>query len=552
MKKIQITKKAAAQAAVAGGAAAIIILLGVSQRTSIGQTYQRVSVNGNAIGCVSERVDMDDVIKEARRELSNETGERISCEIDWNAESSRELFSGLLSEDELKEAVKGILREEGAQGKTRVYTVAIEEYRANFTSLTDVEIFLNKVKAPLDGENAYETIIYVSDSHISGILNAELAKSGTESEITQDEAAGEDDAAKEAAGDISVNGGIAGVSAEFSGAGEKAAVSADGVLAGATAELSDAMAYAFANPKDNGYENGILGMEFIESVEVFENYVDADRISDIDTQVAEVTKEKESNKIYVVEPGDCLSVIAMDHDTTVSSIVALNGFENSDVMIRDGQELIIAVPEPDLKIRLTVGEVYEEDYTADPVIMENDSWYTTKEVVHQEGTTGHRERNDVVVYENGVETNRTLLHENIMVESQAAVIERGTIIPPTYIKPISGGRYTSGFGRRWGRMHKGVDWACPVGTTVYASCGGTVIQASYNGGYGNNVVIQHPDGRMTRYAHNSKLLVHVGQHVEQGEPIALSGNTGRSTGPHVHFEIYINGSAVDPLKYISY
>lgn len=552
MKKIQITKKAAAQAAVAGGAAAIIILLGVSQRTSIGQTYQRVSVNGNAIGCVSERVDMDDVIKEARRELSNETGERISCEIDWNAESSRELFSGLLSEDELKEAVKGILREEGAQGKTRVYTVAIEEYRANFTSLTDVEIFLNKVKAPLDGENAYEAIIYASDSHISGILNAELAKSGTESEITQDEAAGEDDAAKEAAGDISVNGGIAGVSAEFSGAGEKAAVSADGVLAGATAELSDAMAYAFANPKDNGYENGILGMEFIESVEVFENYVDADRISDIDTQVAEVTKEKESNKIYVVEPGDCLSVIAMDHDTTVSSIVALNGFENSDVMIRDGQELIIAVPEPDLKIRLTVGEVYEEDYTADPVIMENDSWYTTKEVVHQEGTTGHRERNDVVVYENGVETNRTLLHENIMVESQAAVIERGTIIPPTYIKPISGGRYTSGFGRRWGRMHKGVDWACPVGTTVYASCGGTVIQASYNGGYGNNVVIQHPDGRMTRYAHNSKLLVHVGQHVEQGEPIALSGNTGRSTGPHVHFEIYINGSAVDPLKYISY
>ncbi len=552
MKKIQITKKAAAQAAVAGGAAAIIILLGVSQKTAIGQTYQRVSVNGNAIGCVSERVDMDYVIKEARRELSNETGERISCEIDWNAESSRELFSGLLSEDELKEAVKGILREEGAQGKTRVYTVAIEEYRANFTSLTDVETFLNKVKAPLDGENAYEAIIYASDSHISGILNAELAKSGTESEITQDEAAGEDDAAKEAAGDISVNGGIAGVSAEFSGAGEEAFVAADGVLAGATAELSDAMAYAFANPKDNGYENGILGMEFIESVEVFENYVDADRISDIDTQVAEVTKEKESNKIYVVEPGDCLSVIAMDHDTTVSSIVALNGFENSDVMIRDGQELIIAVPEPDLKIRLTVGEVYEEDYTADPVIMENDSWYTTKEVVHQEGTTGHRERNDVVVYENGVETNRTLLHENIMVESQAAVIERGTIIPPTYIKPISGGRYTSGFGRRWGRMHKGVDWACPVGTTVYASCGGTVIQASYNGGYGNNVVIQHPDGRMTRYAHNSKLLVHVGQHVEQGEPIALSGNTGRSTGPHVHFEIYINGSAVDPLKYISY
>ena len=156
-----------------------------------------------------------------------------------------------------------------------------------------------------------------------------------------------------------------------------------------------------------------------------------------------------------------------------------------------------------------------------------------------------------MVYENGVETSREMIHQNVMVASQAAVIERGTIIPPTYIKPISGGRYTSGFGRRWGRMHKGVDWACPIGTTVYTSCAGTVISASYNGGYGNNVVISHADGRLTRYAHNSKLLVKAGQHVEQGEPIALSGSTGRSTGPHVHFEIYINGSAVDPLKYIS-
>ena len=85
---------------------------------------------------------------------------------------------------------------------------------------------------------------------------------------------------------------------------------------------------------------------------------------------------------------------------------------------------------------------------------------------------------------------------------------------------------------------------------MYASSAGTVIQASYNGGYGNNVVISHPDGRLTRYAHNSKLLVRVGQTVKQGEAIALSGNTGRSTGPHVHFEIYINGAAANPLKYI--
>lgn len=304
-----------------------------------------------------------------------------------------------------------------------------------------------------------------------------------------------------------------------------------------------------AGAPESGYRTGILDMEFVETVEVYENYVNEDELSDMEEELVEVTKEKESNKIYVVESGDCLSVIAMDHDTTVSSIVALNQLANADA-IREGQELIIAVPEPDLKIRLTLGEVYEEDYTMEPVIRENDSWYTNQEVVRQEGTTGHRERNDVVVYENGLEISREMVAQNVMTESLPAIIEKGTIIPPTYIKPLAGGRYTSGFGRRWGRLHKGVDWACPTGTTVYASSAGTVIQASYNGGYGNNVVISHPDGRLTRYAHNSKLLVRVGQTVKQGEAIALSGNTGRSTGPHVHFEIYINGAAVNPLKYI--
>ena len=79
-----------------------------------------------------------------------------------------------------------------------------------------------------------------------------------------------------------------------------------------------------------------------------------------------------------MESGDCLSVIAMDHDTTVSSIVALNGLDSADAMIRDGQELIIAVPEPDLQLRVTKGEVYEEDYMEEPIIIDNDSWYTTK------------------------------------------------------------------------------------------------------------------------------------------------------------------------------
>lgn len=518
MQKITFTKKAIVQAAVVGTASLLVLLLGVTQKVGIGQAYQSVNINGMLVGYTEKNVDVKRVLLDVRRTLASGSSERLCMDYEWETQIVRKPFERLLSEDELKAALQETLEGAVLRNKERVYTVAIDGYRGNFSSLEDVKTFLNKVKAPLDDLGEYEALIETYDSHFSGILRARLSEISPEISAENTEIIPEDSAAQK-------------------------------VLAGVNGAVTYAMQYAFANPEDGSYDTGVLDMEFVENVEVYENYVDAAELSDIEEEVAEVTKEKESNKIYVVESGDCLSVIAMDHDTTVSSIVALNGLTNADA-IRDGQELIIAVPEPDLKIRLTVGEVYQEDYTADPTIIDNDSWYTTREVVHDEGTTGHRERNDIVVYENGMEISRDLVHENIMTVSTPAVIERGTIIPPTYVKPISGGRYTSGYGYRWGRLHKGVDWACPVGTTVYASCGGTVIQASYNGGYGNNVVISHPDGRLTRYAHNSKLLVHVGQKVEQGEAIALSGNTGRSTGPHVHFEIYINGTAVNPLKYI--
>ncbi len=159
---------------------------------------------------------------------------------------------------------------------------------------------------------------------------------------------------------------------------------ADQVSAGANGAFTYQMEYAMANPRDDSYETGTIGMEFIERVEVYEKYISGDALSDVETQVEEVTKEKETNKIYVVESGDVLSVIAMDHDTTVANIMALNGFDNAEVRIYPGQEIIIAVPEPDLSLRIKKGEVYEEDYNAEPTIIKmmngirQNRWYTRK------------------------------------------------------------------------------------------------------------------------------------------------------------------------------
>ena len=101
------------------------------------------------------------------------------------------------------------------------------------------------------------------------------------------------------------------------------------------------------------------------------------------------------------------------------------------------------------------------------------------------------------------------------------------------------------------RGHSGMDLAVPTGTSVRASCGGTVVSAGWMGSYGYCVTLSHPDGRQTRYAHLSKILVSPGQKVDQNQTIARSGSTGRSTGPHVHFEIIIGGQRVNPLQYLN-
>ncbi len=111
-------------------------------------------------------------------------------------------------------------------------------------------------------------------------------------------------------------------------------------------------------------------------------------------------------------------------------------------------------------------------------------------------------------------------------------------------------RYTSGFGRRWGRMHEGIDMAGPVGTPIHVTGDGVVTFAGRNGAYGNLIKIRHELGTETRYAHLSRIHVKVGDRVSQGDRIGDMGNTGRSTGPHLHYEVRMNGRAVDPMSFI--
>jgi murein DD-endopeptidase MepM/ murein hydrolase activator NlpD len=111
-------------------------------------------------------------------------------------------------------------------------------------------------------------------------------------------------------------------------------------------------------------------------------------------------------------------------------------------------------------------------------------------------------------------------------------------------------RFTSGFGMRWGRMHSGSDFAGPHGTPIYATADGVVTHAGWSSGYGRLIKIKHAHGIETRYAHLAKFRVNVGQRVSRGERIGDMGNSGRSTGTHLHYEVRINGKAVNPMNFI--
>ncbi len=160
-----------------------------------------------------------------------------------------------------------------------------------------------------------------------------------------------------------------------------------------------------------------------------------------------------------------------------------------------------------------------------------------------------------------VRTDRQALEEHVdsLEREQAAVLARlrggsGVAGPirqgsGQLIWPASGS-ISSGFGMRWGRLHAGIDIPLPEGTGLRAAASGTVAIAGWVGGYGNYTCIQHGGGLSTCYGHQSSITVSAGQSVSQGEVIGAVGSTGSSTGPHLHFETRVNGSAVDPMGYL--
>lgn len=175
-------------------------------------------------------------------------------------------------------------------------------------------------------------------------------------------------------------------------------------------------------------------------------------------------------------------------------------------------------------------------------------------VTKQKGKSGLKEVDKVITMENGtVKSSKdgAVRVINKPIDKVVAIGTKNPILAGVAFlsKPTRGG-ITSYFGSRWGKLHKGIDIGAPYGSPIYAAMDGTVESASWENGYGNLVKISHGSGIETLYGHTSRMVVKAGQKVKRGQLIAYVGSTGHSTGPHLHFEVRLNGTAVNPAKYI--
>lgn len=484
--------------------------------------YFTVRLNGVEVGNLGSTQRLDEMLAEARRQVVAETGSKELVFIDTKLETvgSEKIWAAVDKEDTVIENMVKVMKDSMRETLHRSYTVKINETSVNLGSYDEVHELLQQALAPYDTQNQYQVDLELDSDREVNVLEAVI--------LSREEAQTEDEPFNTAAG--------------------------------IEADLEEM--FASVEPvKEKDFEDynaGLTEIDYAEKIEVVEAYLLEDELNTVEEAVNLVTKEQETQVIYKVVAGDTLSQICLTNNIPMDELIAINdALEDENTMIRVDQELVITVPEPELSIIWKQEQVYTEDYEAEVQYIPNDNWYTTQKETRQEPSAGRRKVAAVVEYKNGQEIGREILKEEVYAEAVPKIVERGTKIPPTYVKPIAGGRLSSGFGARSAPTkgastnHKGVDWAVPIGTTVVASNAGTVAYAGWASGYGYAVYINHADGRQTRYGHLSKVLVKTGQYVSQGEKIALSGNTGRSTGPHLHFEIRINGSAVNPLKYLN-
>ncbi|HLR61228.1 MAG TPA: M23 family metallopeptidase [Lentibacillus sp.] len=268
-------------------------------------------------------------------------------------------------------------------------------------------------------------------------------------------------------------------------------------------------------------------------------------------------KGKLEDKVHKVSEGEVLGDIADKYDLSVEEVLDLNDGLNKDSVLQIGQKINVQDYKPFVDVIVKKEELKEKTIDNDTKVTKSDELYKGDEEVKQEGQEGQKEVRYALKLKNGNVTNKEIINEKITKKSKRKIVVKGTKVTPSrgtgdLHHPTVGGHVSSEAGERWGSTHKGIDIAGPSNRSILAADNGTVVSAGYNdGGYGNKIVINHNNGMKTVYAHLSSINVSSGETVEKGSKIGVMGSTGNSTGVHLHFEVYKNGSLENPQNYLN-
>jgi murein DD-endopeptidase MepM/ murein hydrolase activator NlpD len=297
-----------------------------------------------------------------------------------------------------------------------------------------------------------------------------------------------------------------------------------------------------------------LNVGFSEDITIAEVDTRLANLDNLDQVLDHVMTGDVVQRYHVVEKGETLSGIAKENGIKTAEIMALNP-EVTPEKLMIGQEVKLEKLEPLLTVETTEVATYNEAVPYEIVYEDTSAMYKGEQTVKLAGKKGERQVTAEITRQNGVETGKKELASVVLSEPTNQVVLVGSKETPPLIGlgnfkyPVRG-RLTSRFGPRWGRMHNGIDLAAPTGTKIYAADGGKVVSAGWAGSLGYTVKIDHGANRQTVYGHCSKLFVKAGDKVYQGQHIANVGNTGNSTGSHLHFEVHINGVVKNPLNYL--
>jgi murein DD-endopeptidase MepM/ murein hydrolase activator NlpD len=308
-------------------------------------------------------------------------------------------------------------------------------------------------------------------------------------------------------------------------------------------------------------DNPTARVEYVSNVDIRTGLFPVSAIREVGRLRDLINSEVAGERMYTVVRNDTPSQIALKNGISLDELVRLN--PNILRRLLPGDQIVISHSVPFLGIKTTLEEVYEQTTPFETRRVENSSRYRGYTNVSVRGRNGTTRITAEVTYVNGVEAERVIKNTTVLEAPVTEVVEIGTrtAVPlpaaavsasigsgsnlawPTHSRRISVGLH--GY-----RGHTGIDIPDRIGTPIFSADDGYVVSVRHLAyGYGRHLLIDHGNGMQTLYAHCSQIFVQAGQTVTKGQHIAAIGSTGRSTGPHLHFEIRVNGRIMNPLHY---